>query len=206
MDCYIIGVCGSSCSGKSTICCEIVKLIESIRGTTENIVAIVSQDSYYHCGNASTNYDVPEAIDFNLMISHLKDLMKYKAIQSPIYDFATHSRLAETKLIGPAKIILIEGILIFSNKEIRDMCNLKIFVSAHPELMYARRLKRDTEFRGRTEDEVRDRYFRDVLPASKHYVEPTKDFSDIVLINNTNHKFVGLEILLDHIEKKINSC
>lgn len=207
MACYIIGVCGSSCSGKSTICNEIVNKIKAIKGTTQNLVAVVSQDAYYRGGDSNTNYDIPESIDFDLMISHIKDLTRYKAVNSPIYDFTTHSRKTQTIKVGPAKIIIIEGILIFSQKEIRDLCHLKIFVSAHSELMYARRLERDTIHRGRSIQEVKDRYFRDVLPASRCYVEPTKEFSDIVLINNTQDKFVGLEILLDHIEKKINcSC
>lgn len=196
---YIIGVCGASCSGKTTICSEICNKIQS--SMNHNGVVILSQDSYYHGGNSETNYDIPDAIDFKLMIQHLKLLIEKKSIECPIYDFSTFSRKNKTKTIIPADIIIIEGILIFYHEELRNLCNLKVFVSAYPELRYARRLKRDTEERGQTIEEVDHRYFKDVLPASRHYVDPTIEFSDIALMNNTHGKFVGLEILLDHIEK-----
>jgi len=199
---YVIGVCGASCSGKTTICNEISNKIRSTVG--DHGVVIVSQDSYYHGGNANTNYDMPDAIDFKLMVQQVKQLIKKEPIECPIYDFSTFSRQQGTKTIMPADIVIIEGILIFYHEELRNLCNLKVFVSAYPELRYARRLKRDLEERGQTNDEIERRYFRDVLPASRHYVDPTIELSDIALMNNTLNKFVGLEILLDHIKKKID--
>ena len=200
---YVIGVCGASCSGKTTICQKMIKKINSILGNDQRSVTLISQDSYYFGGDSETNYDIPDSIDFNLMIDHITQLKNGNEIDCPIYDFNTHSRKNETKKIQPSSIIIIEGILIFSVEKLRSLCNLKVFVSAYPELRYSRRVKRDTEERGRSNDEVNERYFRDVLPASRHYVDPTIEFSDIALMNNTFGKFVGLEILLDHVEKKI---
>lgn len=201
---YVVAVCGESCSGKTTVCRKIIERIAKINTNGQNLVVIVSQDSYYKGGNSQTNYDVPDAIDFPQMIGDVKKLKNGEVINSPIYDFTTHSRKKETKRIGPAKIIIIEGILILTQKELRDLCDLQIYVSAFPQLMYSRRLKRDVEERGRTAEEVEERYFRDVLPASQQYVGPSESFADIVLKNNTHNRFIGLEILLDHIDKKIH--
>lgn len=200
---YIIGVCGASCSGKTTICQKMIQKIKQIIGDYQDSVTLISQDSYYFGGDSETNYDIPESIDFELMTSHIKRLKEGHEIDCPIYDFNTHSRKTDTKKIKPSKIIIIEGILIFSVEKLRELCHLKVFISAYPELRYSRRIKRDIEERCRTPEEVNERYFRDVLPASRHYVDPTIEFSDIALMNNTFGKFVGLEILLDHIEKKI---
>jgi len=201
---YVVAVCGESCSGKTTVCRKIIERITKINFSGQNLVAVVSQDSYYKGGNSQTNYDVPDSINFNEMIRDVKKLKNGEVIEAPIYDFATHSRQKETKRIGPAKIIIIEGILILTQKELCDICDLKIYVSAFPQLMYSRRMKRDVEERGRTPEEVEQRYFRDVLPASQQFVAPSENFADIVLKNNTHNRFIGLEILLDHIDKKIH--
>jgi len=192
MNSYIIGVCGASCSGKTRTVNSILKSLK------ENAV-VISQDSYYFSGNSNTNYDIPQSIDFDLLISHVKELLQGRSINSPIYDFSTHSRLKQSKKINPCKIIILEGILIFTQKELLDLINLKVFISAYSELSFSRRLKRDVEERGRTIQEVTTRYFKDVLPSTKQYVEPSENFSDIVLKNNTNQNFIGLQILLDHI-------
>ena len=191
---HVVGVCGSSCSGKS-VCVSTIK--SSL--PPEN-VTVLSQDSYYFSGNEETNYDVPEAIDFSLLITHVKDLIAGKSIECPIYDFATHSRRKETTTVKSSKIIIVEGILIFTQKELLSLFDLKIYISAYPELALSRRLKRDVEERGRTIEEITERYFKDVLPSTKRYVEPSEDFSDIVLKNNTKDKFIGLQILLNHIK------
>ena len=191
---HVIAVTGASCSGK-TLCLNAIK-----NAIPDENVTVLSQDSYYFSGNEETNYDVPEAIDFQLLIAHVKELIAGKSIQCPIYDFATHSRLEETIEIKSSKIIIVEGILIFTQKELLDLFDLKIYISAYPELALSRRLKRDVEERGRTIEEITERYFKDVLPSTKRYVEPSEDFSDIVLKNNTKDKFIGLQILLNHIK------
>lgn len=194
---YIIGVCGATCSGKTTICREIAKI-------NPNVV-FISQDRYYHGGNQDTNYDIPKSINFPRMAEDIKKLISGYSIQAPIYDFKTHSQKLETDNLDPAKIIIIEGILIFTETIIRELCNLKIFVSAYPELRFYRRLKRDISERNRTELEVRTRYFNHVLPATKLYVDPSINFADISLMNNNENNFIGLDILLNHIQKIIEN-
>ena len=195
---YVIGVCGQSCSGKTKAVKAIIDSLSS--ECSPNLKAtIISQDSYYFPGNHETNFDVPTSIDFNLMVSHIKDLIDGKEVNSPIYDFTTHNRLINTKKLLPSKILLIEGILIFSCSELRSLMNLKVFISSYGEVAFARRLKRDVEERGRTISEVTERYFRDVLPSSKFYVEPSESWADIVLKNNIQDQFIGLKILIDHI-------
>jgi len=194
--CYVIGICGASCSGKSKAAHEIANAFD------EN-VTIMSQDSYYVGGGANTNYDVPEAIDFPLLIKDLKKLISGKQVNVPVYDFTTHSRSIEIKTLYPTKIIILEGILIFTQKEVRDLLSLKVFISVHDTLAFSRRLKRDVNERKRSFDEVSERYLRDVLPSCKFYVEPSENHSDIVLKNNVQGQFIGLNILLDHIRVKL---
>jgi uridine kinase len=195
---FVIGICGASCSGKTTVSREIMK-----RYNSNDDILVISQDNYYYGGNEDTNYDVPSAIDFDKLIQDVKNLIDDNEIDMPQYDFKTHSRRAETIRVRPKKYILVEGILIFYKKELRDLFNLKVYISSYGELCYYRRLKRDVEERGRSHQEVSERYFRDVLPASKTYVEPMIQFSDIALINNTEWQFVGLNILMDHLDKKL---
>jgi len=201
---YLIGVSGPSCGGKSTVCLMVQKKITETLGDSSNMICVISQDSYYNGGNEFTNYDVPSAIDFDLLIDHLEKLISGEEVDVPVYDFATHNRKEETKKTGPAKIIIIEGILIFCNERIRDLCNLKIFVEADDVLCYTRRLKRDTQERGRSFEDVEKRYLEHVVPSFRNYVHPSRFYANISLINNTHGEFIGLEILLDHIEKKIN--
>lgn len=202
---YVIGVCGQSCSGKTK---AVQSIIESLGSSSEEEISVnatvISQDSYYFPGHDETNFDVPESLDFNLMIAHIKMLINGEEVEAPIYDFTTHTRLQKTKRLIPAKVLLIEGILIFTQKELRDLMHLKVFISAYSELAFSRRLKRDVEERGRTISEVTDRYFRDVLPSSKCFVEPSESWADIVLKNNVQGKFIGLKILIDHICMVLN--
>jgi uridine kinase len=201
---YVIGVCGSSCSGKTTVCKEICKKIVSILGDNNSShICVISQDSYYNGGNAATNYDIPDSIDFELMVGQLDKIINGEEIDMPVYDFATHSRKDETRRVCPARIVIIEGILIFSEERVRDLCDLKVFIEANEVVCYTRRLRRDTVERGRTSDEVEKRYIDHVVPSFRTFVDPSKYYADIILVNNTQGKFVGLEILLDHIEKKI---
>ena len=195
---YIIGICGASCSGKTTVSKEIMKRYKN------DDILMISQDNYYFGGSEDTNYDIPSAIDFEKLIQDVSELAQDKSIEMPQYDFKTHQRLNETINVQPKKYILVEGILIFSRKELRDLFDLKVYILTYGELCYYRRLKRDVEERGRTVKEVSERYFRDVLPSSKTYVEPMIQFSDIALINNTDWKFIGLDILMDHLEKRWN--
>lgn len=196
---YIIGICGGSGAGKTFVTKLIVKAIKQKfpKSTCGNIV-VISQDSYYSGGDSKTNYDIPSAIDFNLLINHLKQLIIGKSINCPIYDFSTHSRKKETNLIKPAKIIIVEGILIFTQEELRNLFNMKIFINAAVPTQIFRRATRDIRERGRTIEEVQNRYERDVWPSFNQFVLPSSQFADIS-INNYNGLYVGIQITLNHI-------
>lgn len=196
---YVIGVSGPSCGGKSTVCQEIM---DRIKLTGKHIV-ILSQDRYYKGGNNETNYDVPDSLYFDEMVSDLQNLCQGKDVKVPVYDFSTHNRKPERELIKHASIIIVEGILIFYYELLRDLFDVKIFVTAKRELRYERRLKRDVVERGRNEEEVKQRYFSHVIPSNELFVEPTMEQSNITIWNNVANQFIGLEIILDHIDKKI---
>jgi uridine kinase len=201
--CYVIGVCGQTNSGKSTACDAIENLIRSLTQNKPGTVVIVHQDSFYIGGNEETNYDIPESVGFGEMYDCVINLIKGKKVQVPMYDFKTHSRLKQTEEIGPAIFIIMEGILIFSEKRIRDLCDLKVFIKADPVIMYDRRQERDTKERGRSHDEVKNRYFDHVIPSSKIYVDPYETSSDIILMNNIQGQFIGLKVLSGYIQMKV---
>lgn len=196
---YIIGICGGSGSGKTFISNLIVAAVSKIYPhTCCNDIVVISQDSYYKGGNVNTNYDVPDAIDFELLIKHIKDLIDGRTIECPSYDFTTHSRKSDTTTITPKKIIIVEGILIFTQKELRDLFNYKLFIQADISTQIFRRTKRDMSERGRTLDEISERYLRDVSPSYTEYVLPSSRFADMS-INNFNGCFVGPQSMLNHI-------
>lgn len=199
--CYVIGVAGASCSGKTTVSQEIHKKVQLI--SNDSSICILSQDNYYFGGTSEDNYDVPEALDFKLMITHLQKLIAGESVDIPLYDHSIFTRKTETQKIGPAKIIIIEGILIFTQEELRNLCDLKVFVEAEPALCCIRRMNRDQLERGRTLEEIQTRYIDHVIPSFNNYINPSKYNADISLINNKSGQFIGLEILLNHIEKKL---
>lgn len=201
---YIIGICGASCSGKTTVCNKIMETITQTFGSKK--ICVINQDSFYFGGDHDTNYDVPSSIDFNKMKKVIKDLKNGKATYGPLYDFSTHSRLKEQKLYESTDIILVEGNLIFFDPKIRNLCQTRIYISALPELKYERRLMRDIKERGRKVEDVKKRYMRDVLPSFYQYVDPLKNFCHIELVNNEDNNFIGMEILLDHITIKCVKC
>jgi uridine kinase len=201
---YIIGICGPSCGGKTTTCNKIIEAL-SKQNKYINII-VISQDRYYKGGNEENNYDIPESIDWDLLNSHMIKIRNGEDFELPIYDFSTHTRKKETEklqIIQPC-IVIVEGILIFTNDILLKLIDLKVFVSSFDELRFMRRLDRDCNERGRNENEVKKRYLEHVIPSTKVYVEPTQYKSDILLFNNEHNKFIGLFVLLDHINKRIN--
>jgi pantothenate kinase len=128
---YVVGVCGCTGAGKTHICRKIIDRINKVFGPSSQNVVLISQDWYYYNGNSETNFDIPSAIDFDLMSKQTKDLINGSEISCPIYDFATHSRIPDrTQQVLPAKIIILEGILIFTQEQIRNLCDLKVFVDS----------------------------------------------------------------------------
>lgn len=197
---FVIGICGPSCSGKTTAS---EKIIEKLQEGGEDKAVLISQDQYYISGDADKNYDVPEALEFSRLVSDLKKLKAGKSIQAPQYDFSTHSRMEETIELKSAPIIIVEGILIFCNPELRELLDLKVFVQATAELYFQRRVYRDVAQRGRNRDLVTKRYMSHVVPSNAIYVIPSSNHADIILQNNIEHKFIGLDMMILCFEVKL---
>ncbi len=198
---HIIGVGGPSCGGKSTACQIISDKFKN------NRIAVLSQDRYYKTGGFNGNYDVPDAINFDGLIAAVISLSRGKKTPISDYNFSTHTSLGLTDEIDPhnVDVLIVEGILILYVKRLYDLFDLKVYVNAQREIRYERRLNRDMSTRGRTLEEIKEQYFRDVLPSNQHYVEPTMWNADIALMNNKDGSFVGLDILMNHIKQLVDN-
>ncbi|AJR03710.1 uridine kinase [Siansivirga zeaxanthinifaciens] len=181
----IIGIAGGTGCGKTTVVNQILNELP------EGEVGIISQDSYYkdttHLSyeeRTKINFDHPKSIDFSLLESHLKDLKKGIPIHQPVYSFVKHNRTGDTILTHPRKVMIVEGILILTHPELRDMFDIKVFVHADTDERLIRRLKRDITERGRDLDEVLTRYQTTLKPMHNQFIEPTKEFADIIIPNN----------------------
>ncbi len=201
----IIGIAGGTGSGKTTVVNQIINELPTAE------VTVISQDSYYSKNDNLTyeerckiNFDHPRAIDFDLLIEHLKDLKSGKSIEQPIYSFKTHNRSEETIVTLPRKVVIVEGILIFTSKEIRDLIDIKIFVHADSDERLIRRMRRDISERGRDLSEVLQRYQETLKPMHVQFIEPTKNFADII-IPNDKYNTVAIEVVRTVINEKLKN-
>ncbi len=176
----IIGICGGSGSGKTTIVRKISELVSDF--------VFIPQDNYYksaeYISNANItafNFDHPDAFDNDLIIEQLSSLKRGERIEMPTYDFVHHRRTQETITVEPKKVVIFEGIMIFTNKAVRDLIDLKIFVDTPDDIRFIRRLIRDIKERGRTLDSVVQQYMDVVRPGHYEFIEPTKAFADIII-------------------------
>jgi len=199
----IIGIAGGTGSGKTTVVNQILHELPA------DEVCVISQDSYYNqTENLSyeertkINFDHPKAIDFELLVSHLNELRKDEIIEQPVYSFVTHNRTKDTLITHPRKVVIVEGILIFNNKELRDLFDIKIFVHADTDERLIRRLKRDIEERGRDVNEVITRYKNTLKPMHQQFIEPTKNYADII-IPNDRYNTVAVDIVRTVISNKL---
>lgn len=199
----IVGIAGGTGSGKTTVVKEIVKRFKN------NEVAVLSQDSYYKDSGhlplevrQEINFDHPDSIEFELLYSHLKALKRGESIEEPIYSYLTCTRAKETITVEPKRVVIVEGILCFTNKELRDIMDIKAFVSADADDRLARVIKRDTAERGRDVNKVLERYDKTVKPMHLQFIEPTKRYADII-IPQGGHNKVAIEILSSIIEKNL---
>jgi uridine kinase len=151
-------------------------------------ISLIQHDAYYRdlsdlplAQRALRNFDHPDALDNELLIAHLKELKAGRAIEMPVYDFTTHSRTAQTQLVEPHRVILVEGILIFEDKALRELMDVKIYVDTQADIRFIRRLKRDLEERGRTMESVVHQYLATVRPMHEQFVEPSKRYADIII-------------------------
>lgn len=176
----LIGICGGSGSGKTTIVRKISEVVSDF--------VFLPQDNYYksaeYISNANItafNFDHPEAFDNDLLVEHLMCLKADKSVEMPTYDFVHHRRAAETIHVVPKKLIIFEGIMIFTNKAVRDLIDLKIFVDTPDDIRFIRRLTRDIKERGRTLDSVIEQYLNVVRPGHYEFIEPTKAYADLII-------------------------
>nr|MDJ0645940.1 uridine kinase [Flavobacteriaceae bacterium] len=172
-------------------------------------VTVISQDSYYKATHNLTfeertkiNFDHPRAIDFKLLVEHLVALRKGNAIEQPVYSFATHNRTKDTVKTHPSKVIIVEGILIFSKRKVRDLMDIKVFVHADSDERLIRRLKRDIQERARDMDEVLQRYQETLKPMHEQFIEPMKEYADIIIPNN-KYNTVAVDIVKTIINEKL---
>ncbi|MDD3722029.1 MAG: uridine kinase [Lutibacter sp.] len=199
----LIGIAGGTGSGKTTVVNQIIHELPT------DEVCVISQDSYYNITTdlsykerIKINFDHPNAIDFELLIDHLKKLKNGEIIEQPVYSFVTHNRTADSLITHPRKVIIVEGILIFNSKELRDLFDIKIFVHADTDERLIRRIKRDIEERGRNITEVLDRYQTTLKPMHQQFIEPTKNYADII-IPNDRYNTVAIDIVRTVISHKL---
>jgi uridine kinase len=178
----VIGIAGGSGSGKTTVANVILARVGA------NHIAYLAHDAYYKnldnlplAQRTIINFDHPNSLDTDLLIQHVRELRKWMPIEQPIYDFKTHSRTTETRRIDPQPVILVEGILIFAEAELRQLFDVKIFVDTDADIRFIRRLQRDIEERGRTTQSVIHQYTATVRPMHLEFVEPSKRYADVII-------------------------
>lgn len=198
----IIGIAGGTGSGKST-------LAENIEKEFKHNITMLSHDYYYKSNDnlpfeerKKLNYDHPDAFETNLLIDHLTKLKNGETIRRPSYSFVEHLREKETYEVVPKKVIIIEGILLFENKTLRDMMDIKIFVDADADIRFIRRLLRDVQERGRTLDSVVEQYCTTVKPMHEQFVEPSKKYADII-VPEGGYNQVALNMIVEKIRSII---
>ncbi len=188
----IIGIAGGSGSGKTTIAERVVEIVGPEH------ITLIQQDAYYRDQSALTfeerttiNYDHPDSLETDLLADHLKRLRAGEAVERPVYDFATHTRSAETVTVDPESVILVEGILVLVEPELRDLMDLRVYVDTDADLRLLRRLRRDILERKRTVDSVLEQYEATVRPMHIQFVEPSKRYADIIVPEGYNPSAVG---------------
>lgn len=191
-----IGIAGGSGSGKTTIAGAVVERLD-------NKVALVQHDAYYRHmpelsfeDRAEVNYDHPASLETELLVKHLVSLREGQAVKRPVYDFSKHLRSDETVVVQPAPVVVIEGILVLSEPELRSELDLKIYVDTDPDVRLARRLERDIKERGRSVDSVIGQYFSTVRPMHLEFVEPSKRYADLIMPEGYNPRAVATVIEL----------
>lgn len=201
---FIIGICGGTGSGKTTLS---QRLCEAFG---DNAV-LVGMDSYYKdhpemplSERAGMNYDHPDAFDIPLFLGHIKKLKEGQAVEVPVYDYTMHARHSRTVRVESRRVIVLEGILLFENRAIVDLLDMKIFVETDADVRLARRLLRDVRERGRTLDSVVAQYLGTVKPMHEQFVDPYKSRADII-VPEGGHNRVALGMLIDAIRRKIET-
>lgn len=201
---FVIGVAGGTGSGKTTVSRRIWEAIGRER------IAYIQHDNYYKDQShltpeqrALTNYDHPDSLETSLLVEHLKALRAGRPVDIPVYDFSIHNRSKQTLRIEPAKVILVEGILIFVEPTLREMMDMRIFVDTDADIRFIRRLRRDMVERGRTLDSVVKQYLATVRPMHLEFVEPSKRYADIIVPQGGDNR-VAMEMIVSRIRAVLN--
>ena len=200
-DVLVLGIAGGTGSGKTT-------LAHALAERFPRELTIISQDSYYRAHHdmgpnerTKLNYDHPDAFEDELLCKQLEELKAGHAIEEPIYDFAAHDRTDRTRTVSPSPVIVVEGILAFWSKELRDLLDIKVFVDTDADVRILRRIQRDVEERGRSLSSVADQYLTTVKPMHEAFVEPQRRYADMIIPGDGAHV-----VALDMLESHIRAC
>lgn len=200
----VIGIAGGTGSGKTTV---VRKIQEQF---PKGEVAILSHDSYYFDNShlsleerRKKNFDHPESIEFDLMVKHVEQLKNGKSIDEPVYSFISCTRSKDTKKVKPKDVLIVEGILCLTNRDLRNLMDIKVFVDCDSDVRLSRVIQRDINERGRNVEEVLKRYEKTVRPSHLQFIEPTKRFADII-VPQGGMNLVAIKILTNHINQTLN--
>ena len=202
----IIGICGGTGSGKTTVA---NRILESVSASE---VVFIQQDSYYR--NITdlpvdyrhiANFDHPDALDNDLLVNHVRRLKAGEAVELPLYDFKTHTRMIETRHVEPKPIVIVEGILIYADPRLLEQMDIKVFVDTPDDIRFIRRLRRDIAERGRTIESVIEQYLGTVRPMHMQFVEPSKRHADVI-IPEGGHNLVSIDLLSGKIRERLASA
>jgi uridine kinase len=195
----VVGIAGGTGSGKTTVAQRLAGAMPAGR------CAMIEHDAYYRDRGhltpeerAEINYDHPASLDSALLVDHLRELRAGRAVEVPIYDFATHTRRRETRHVAPARVVIVEGILVFTEPALREQMDIKLFVDTDPDIRLMRRIRRDLEERGRTFQSVRDQYYATVRPMHIEHVEPSRRWADLIIPEGGDND-VALDVLLGQL-------
>ena len=202
MDTMIIGIAGGTGSGKTT-------LTEKLKAEFGEDVSVLYHDNYYKSHSempyeerTKLNYDHPDAFETELLIRDIQALRRGETVRCPVYDYTIHDRSGETVEVHPTKVIIVEGILIFENQALRDLMDIKIFVDTDADVRILRRIMRDVKKRGRSLDSVVKQYLTTVKPMHEQFVEPSKRYADIVVLEG-GHNLVALDMIIRRIRSHV---
>lgn len=201
---FLIGVAGGTCSGKTTVAERLTEVVG------RDDVALIKLDSYYRdrshqpfAERAKANYDHPDAFDWALLNAHLARLQAGNQVEVPVYDYSNHTRSSEVEAIGPARVIVVEGILVLFEPEVRERCDLKVYVDTDADLRLIRRLRRDVAERGRTPESILAQYLETVRPSHLQFVEPSKRFADVIFPEGGRNE-PALEVLFARVRELLH--
>lgn len=202
----IIGIAGGTGSGKSTVARKVAEALG------EASVAFIEMDSYYrdfshlarHELHHHVNWDHPDAFDVELLASQLEALARGQSIETPVYEFATHSRSVQVRRVNPMDVIVIDGILLLADERLRTVCDVKVFVDADPDIRLIRRIRRDMATRGRSLDSVLDQYLSTVQPMHLQFVEPSKRYADVIVPRGGSNT-IAIDMLVAKIQRRLSN-